>query len=75
MTDVGADGADRGQPSAGYTGRVGPQELAQTLGHVARSLQDENTFATTLDGIVAAAVQTIPGARHAVWRVPAIKTG
>ncbi|MFC6021340.1 GAF and ANTAR domain-containing protein [Plantactinospora solaniradicis] len=42
-----------------------PEHLAQTLSDLARTLQDEDNLADTLNAIVAAAVETIPGARYA----------
>ncbi len=55
----------RGRPSISYTGNPGVNELAETLGRLARSLQDEDSLQDTLSGIVAAAVHTVPGAQHA----------
>ena len=56
----------RGRPSADYRGDSGRGEaLAATLSELARSLQDERDVHDTLQGIVAAAVQTIPGAQFA----------
>ncbi|GAA1298545.1 GAF and ANTAR domain-containing protein [Saccharothrix xinjiangensis] len=40
-------------------------DLAVRLSEVARALQQRGTAQDTLDGIVRAAVETIPGARHA----------
>jgi transcriptional regulator with GAF, ATPase, and Fis domain len=49
------------------TDRVEPpaNDLALRLSELARSLHDERTTQDTLDGIVASAVDTVPGARHA----------
>ena len=60
---TGHDG--QGQPSSSYTGHAETHYLAQTLSDLARSLQNEENLDDTLDGIVAAAVQTVPGAEHA----------
>jgi GAF domain-containing protein len=60
----GGDGG-QGQPSSSYTGQGPTEHLAQTLSDMARSLQDEDSLDDTLTGIVAAAVQTVPGARYA----------
>ncbi|WP_229071604.1 GAF and ANTAR domain-containing protein [Actinoplanes sp. DH11] len=55
----------QGRPSADYTGQGHGDGLAQTLSDMARSLQNENSLEDTLDGIVWAAVHTVPGAEHA----------
>ncbi|HET6479169.1 MAG TPA: GAF and ANTAR domain-containing protein [Actinoplanes sp.] len=55
----------RGRPSSDYTGRSGPDDLAARLSEMARSLQREPNLQDTLNAIVAAAVQTVPGAEHA----------
>ncbi|MGK5683784.1 GAF and ANTAR domain-containing protein [Actinoplanes sp. URMC 104] len=56
---------DRGRPSSSYTGEVPAQTLAQTLGELALSLQAEEDLGATLDAMVRAAVETIPGAQYA----------
>ena len=55
----------KGEPSTLYTGHGNEQELAQTLSDLARSLQNEQNTDDTLNGIVHAAVQTVPGAEQA----------
>ena len=55
----------QGQPSISFTGDISANELAKTLSDLARSLQDEDNVVDTLDGIVAAAVKTVPGAQYA----------
>jgi GAF domain-containing protein len=55
----------QGQPSSNYTGHAAAHDLAQTLSDLARSLQSEPNLDDTLNGIVAAAVQTVPGAQYA----------
>jgi ANTAR domain-containing protein/GAF domain-containing protein len=62
--DVDARFGRQGQPSTSYTGQA-PHEVAQTLSDLARSLENENSLQETLDGIVAAAVHTVPGAQYA----------
>lgn len=63
--DNGAGDAGQGRPSSHYTGTPDPQELAGRLSDLARSLQDEHSVEDTLDGIVKAAVGTVPGVEHA----------
>jgi len=43
----------------------GTTDLASTLSDLARSLEHEDSLQDTLDGIVRAAVETVPGAVHA----------
>ena len=64
---MGQDSTDhehtRGLPSTHYTGApAGWNELAQKLGELARSMQEENGLEHTLDAIVHAAAETVPGA-------------
>ncbi|SIR47993.1 GAF domain-containing protein [Microbispora rosea] len=58
-------GNGQGRPSAAYTGHAADDELAVRLSDLARTLQGEDTAQETLDAIVAAAVDTVPGAQHA----------
>ncbi|BCJ70327.1 GAF and ANTAR domain-containing protein [Polymorphospora rubra] len=53
-----------GQPSTEYGG-PGPDRLGAALGDLARRLRGEKSEQNTLDAIVHAAVDTIPGAGHA----------
>jgi hypothetical protein len=55
----------KGQPSAQFTGHAPRDDLAETLSELARSLQAEQNIDELLNGIVIAAVQTVPGAEHA----------
>jgi GAF domain-containing protein len=58
--------AGRGQPSADYTGQeAGWNELAGKLSELARSMQDEMGLENTLNAIVHAAAETVPGAEDA----------
>jgi transcriptional regulator with GAF, ATPase, and Fis domain len=62
----GGDGhGGQGEPSSDYTGRPNENGLAVQLSDLARALQQEDSFQNTLNGIVAAAVQTVPGAEYA----------
>jgi GAF domain-containing protein len=57
---------ERGRVSTSNTGTAaGGDALADQLSHLARSLDEGTDLQTTLDGIVAAAVGTVPGAQHA----------
>lgn len=59
-------GKGQGQPSSSDTGdAAGQDELAVHMGELARALQQEDTLQDTLQGIVAAAVDTVPGAQYA----------
>ena len=67
---MGEDGKDpgdgRGKPSREYTGQeAGWNELAGKLGELAGSLQEEKGLEHTLDAIVHAAAETVPGADEA----------
>src|SRR5215207_3710395 len=56
----------RAQPSAEYTGQeAGWNELAEKLAELARSMQDEKGLENTLNAIVHAAAETVPGADEA----------
>jgi GAF domain-containing protein len=56
----------KGKPSADYTGQeAGWNELAEKLSELARSMQDEKSLEHTLDAIVHAAAETVPGADNA----------
>jgi transcriptional regulator with GAF, ATPase, and Fis domain len=56
----------RGRPSSSYAGPVAcPDGLAAALGELARSLHDESGVEKTLQGVVFAAVGTVPGAQEA----------
>jgi GAF domain-containing protein len=56
----------RGKPSTTYTGEeAGWNELAEKLGELARSMQDEKGLEHTLEAIVHAAAETVPGADEA----------
>ena len=58
--------AGRGQPSTAYTGQAaGWNELAEKLSSLARSMQDEKGLEHTLEAIVLAAAETVPGADEA----------
>jgi GAF domain-containing protein len=59
------DPEQRGQPSTQYTGRVARNDLAEVLGDLARTLQDEQDVDRLLNDIAVAAVDTVPGAEHA----------
>ena len=61
-SDTTGDG--RGLVSSSDTGSYdGQDDLAIHLSELARDLQEEPTVQSTLDGIVAAAVQHVPGSR------------
>lgn len=60
----GETGSRRGEPSSEYGG-PGLDRLGTALGELARRLQGENGEQDTLDAIVRAAVETIPGAGYA----------
>jgi GAF domain-containing protein len=63
-----ANGHDAGQGrvSSSDTGEIAEQDaLAIQMGELARSLQQEDTLQDTLTGIVAAAVNSVPGAQYA----------
>ena len=52
----------RGRPSSGYDGQRGPlDDLASVLGRVARELNAEKTLDDTMNALVSAAVDAIPG--------------
>jgi transcriptional regulator with GAF, ATPase, and Fis domain len=56
----------RGAPSSEYTGKSsGWNELAEKLSELSRTLQEEKDVDSTLEAIVFAAVDTVPGAEHA----------
>jgi GAF domain-containing protein len=56
----------RGRPSADYAGQsTGWNELAERLADLARSMQDEKGLDLTLDAIVRAAAETVPGVDEA----------
>jgi len=57
--------SEQGRPSNSYAGDVDTNALAETLSDLARSLQQESSLDETLSGIALAAVQTVPGAKHA----------
>lgn len=64
-TDRDARG-ERGRPSASYQrSAAGEDRLAQQLSELARDLQEEQTLQDTLQGIVDAAVDNVPGAEFA----------
>jgi GAF domain-containing protein len=55
----------RGVPSSSYGGpSSGWNELAERFGELSRTLQDEADLGGTLAAMVAAAVDTVPGAEH-----------
>ncbi|MGI5155337.1 ANTAR domain-containing protein [Microbispora sp. CA-102843] len=58
-------GNGRGRPSSAFTGHAADDMLAVKLSDLARTLQDEESAQETLDAIVGAAVDTVPGAQHA----------
>jgi transcriptional regulator with GAF, ATPase, and Fis domain len=59
-------GEGRDRPASGDTGEIVEQDaLAIQMGELARSLQQEATLRDTLTGIVAAAVDSVPGAQYA----------
>ncbi|WP_153040562.1 GAF and ANTAR domain-containing protein [Actinoplanes sp. TFC3] len=62
---AGKTGERQGMPSTDYTGQSISNDLAAQLSDMARVLQRESTLHDTLDGIVVAAVQTVPGAEFA----------
>jgi transcriptional regulator with GAF, ATPase, and Fis domain len=56
----------RGEPSSAYGGQApGWNELAERLGELSRTLQEEHDVDSTLGAIVSAAVDTVPGADNA----------
>jgi GAF domain-containing protein len=56
----------RGEPSPAYEGQdSGWNELAEKLGELSRTLQEEEDVDATLAAIVSAAVHTVPGVEHA----------
>jgi GAF domain-containing protein len=58
--------AGRGKPSTDYAGtEAGRGVLAEQLGELARSMQGEQGVERTLDAIVRAAAETVPGAEEA----------
>lgn len=63
MIETSHTGTGPGRPSSSYTG-TGPgwNELAERLGVLARELQQEKDVDATLQAIVHAAVDTVPGA-------------
>jgi hypothetical protein len=65
--DSGGDQArgGQGQPSGDYRDQADENELAAQFSELARSLQQEGDLQDTLDGIVTAAVQTVPGVEYA----------
>ncbi|MEV4460796.1 GAF and ANTAR domain-containing protein [Microbispora sp. NPDC049633] len=64
VRDVNGD-KGRGRPSSAYMGHAADDELAVRLSDLARTLQDEDTAQETLEAIVGAAVDTVPGAQDA----------
>ncbi len=61
-----SDDRGRGVPSTSYSGASEDLDrLGARLGHLARTLEGEDSVEGTLDGIVHAAVDTVPGARYA----------
>jgi GAF domain-containing protein len=67
VTDDGGIHEDsRGRPSAEYTGQeAGWNELAEKLAELARSMHEEKGLENTLNAIVHAAANTVPGANEA----------
>lgn len=64
--DINGQRAGRGKPSTDYTGReAGQGVLAEQLGELARSMQGEKGVERTLDAIVRASAETVPGADEA----------
>jgi GAF domain-containing protein len=64
--DESGQGTGRGKPSAQYTGEAaGWNELAEKFSELARSMQDEKGLEHTLDAIVHAAAESVPGADDA----------
>jgi transcriptional regulator with GAF, ATPase, and Fis domain len=59
------DDAGRGLPSSSDTGGAVSDSLARQLSEFARSLQDQDDVQQTLDAIVHAAAETVPGAQEA----------
>jgi hypothetical protein len=62
---VKPDDRGRGKPSQSFTGSEDLDRLGARLGHLARTLQGADSVASTLDGVVHAAVETVPGTGHA----------
>jgi GAF domain-containing protein len=57
---------DRGKPSANYAGEAsGWNELAEKLSDLSRTLHEQKNVDGTLEAIVRAATDTVPGAEHA----------
>jgi transcriptional regulator with GAF, ATPase, and Fis domain len=66
LNGVSGHGVCEGQPSSSDTGEAaGHDLLAVQMGELARSLQQEDTLQDTLQSIVVAAVDTVPGAQYA----------
>lgn len=66
LNGVSGHNGGQGEPSSSDTGEAAGQDmLAVQMGELARSLQQEGTLQETLQGIVAAAVDTVPGAQYA----------
>ena len=66
MATTDNDQDERGQPSTNYQGSVsGEEQLARQLSGLARNLQEEETLQDTLQRIVRAAVENVPGAEFA----------
>jgi len=63
MDPRGSNG--RGQPSTHDAGKAAENNLAETLGELARTLQNEDSVDATLQAIVEAAAGTVPGADYA----------
>ena len=70
VDDDGTGGSERpaglGEPSSAFAGSgSGWNELAERFGELARDLQEKDDVAGTLNAIVSAAVDTVPGAEYA----------
>ncbi|HEY0165607.1 MAG TPA: GAF and ANTAR domain-containing protein [Jatrophihabitans sp.] len=66
MTNADSDPSRRGEPSDQDTGAsVGQDRLAQQLSVLAKSLAKQPDLQSTLDAVVRAAVDTVPGAMEA----------
>ena len=66
MGDTAGDTADRGRPSTAYTGEAeGWNVLAEKFSELSRTLQEQDDLDATLQAIVVAATDTVPGVEYA----------
>ena len=62
MTETRSGTGGKGQPSTANTGTADPNQLAESFGDLARSLEEHDDPAVMLAEIIAAAVAMVPGA-------------